>query len=495
MGVRITFCFLCIAVFSQTAMAQRTVLDSVQILQDRRSLDVYDLTQNVIYVEKLRPQKGYASANFLSSFGDFMQPMQANALHQYKVATGGFRKISNWGYNGHFSYKKTYENDVNWSGVYNAYDDNPFIWADSSRGDWQRDEIQAVIGIIPPKITQKLSVGLQIEYLISSGARLSEPKPFYRFRDIALQPSISYTLENNQIIGINGSIGFVVEENELGFYGNTGNNVLLYRLRGYGTFSRSPFVNGERKRIQNDLFGKVHYLKKTDKYDFLIAASAAQRNDAITEGVALPQSIGFFTGIEYTSLMSIFYGNDCNGKSVLISASTKNGSAADVVFMAESASSTYQNVLFKLGKWGSNPSKKSLRQFSIYGNYFSILNADQATRTNLLVNKAQLSAEINYRKQLTNKVRVNATAETGYSRVLNNSFINQTSNTIIRNLIEPNYQFHQSNFALVNTKIGVDIIPVKGEIIHSITMTSQNHFLTDLDNFRTNFQIIYSIII
>ena len=491
---KLSFCFWGITVFNQTVTAQRTALDSVQIIQDNRSLDVYGLTQNVIYVEGLRPQKGYASANIFNEFGGFRQPMQASSMSQYKAETGGFKKMNHWGYNGHFAYKKTYENTVKWSGVYDAYDDNPFIWADSSQGNWQRDEIKAKIGIIPPKITKNLSMGLQINYFISSGARLSEPKPFYRYRNIALQPALNYQLNQNQSLGIMGTIGFVVEENELGFYGNSGNNVLLYRLRGYGTFSKSPFVSGERKRIQDDLAVRIHYKKKSQNTEFLISAHASQRNDDITEGVALPQSIGFFTSIQYGGLVSFYKGNFNHGKSINLKISSKNGYADDVIFRAESASTIYQHLDIQGSKWHFNESKKTLTQFSITANYSSIDNTDQATRTKLLVSKIQFLGGINYRKQLNEKYRFNASVETGYSYVFDNSFVNRNLNTIIRELIIPNYLFHSSHFALFNAKLGMDIISKKSNITHSIFASTQNQVFTKFDTQRTNLQLNYSIL-
>ncbi len=483
-----------VTVFNQTVIAQKTALDSVQIIEDNRSLDVYNLTQNVVYVETLRPQKGFASANILGGSGDFRQPMQAGSFNQFNLGTGGFKKINHWGYYGFFSYKKTFENGVKWNGVYDAYDDNPFIWADSSQGNWQKDEIKTVIGIIPPPISKKLSLGLQIVYSISSGARLSEPKPFFRYRNIALQPALNYQLTQNQAIGITGTIGFVLEENELGFYGNSSNNVLLYRLRGYGTFSKSPFVSGERKRVQNDLAVRIHYIKKKQNTQFLLAGYASQRNDDVTEGVAIPQSIGFFTGIEYGGLVSFYKGNANQGKSINLKINSKNGYADDVIFRAESASSIYQNIDIEGSKWFSDELKKSITQVSILTNFSTIDNKDQATRTQFLVSKIQFSGKLNYRKQLNKKIRFNGSLETGYSYVFDNSFVNRTSNTIIRELIIPNYNFHKSNFAIAHTKFGIDIIPEKNNLVHSMQVTTHNRFFAQFDSHRSNIQLNYSIL-
>ena len=184
-GFKDVFTLLTGLFFLQTINAQKTVVDSLQTLQDSRVLDIYNLTGNVAYSGAAMPSYGYASANICHTTGLFKQPMKADNATVLSLETGGFKKINNWKYHGYFKNKKTHENKVSWSGVYDAYDDNPFIWADSSSGDWERDEINALIGITTPTIAKKITAGLQIVYSIGSGARLSEPKPFFRYRNIA----------------------------------------------------------------------------------------------------------------------------------------------------------------------------------------------------------------------------------------------------------------------------------------------------------------------
>lgn len=474
--------------------AQKTALDSLQVLQDSRALDIYTLTNNAAYTGFLRPSVGYAQANAISTFGRYKQPMQATKNAQLSMASGGFKKINNWGYNGYFSYKKIFEDKVSWSGVYNAYDDNPFIWADSSTGNWQKDEVMALIGITAPTIAKKINTGLQIVYNMASGARLSEPKPFFRYRKIAIQPGLSYQLPNQQELGFTGTIGFVKEENELGLNNNSGSNVLLYRFRGYGTFSKSPFVSGERRREQTDFGVNIHYKKSWRAYHLLFALNAAQRDDEIFEGVSQPVTTGYFTGIELGGLISLYEGNSNIGKSITIKTSSKNGYTDDMIFRAESASSVYQKIAINISKWRLNTMTKNLWQFNLSPVFTFIDNTDQATLTQFTTSSLETVGSINYRNKSSNKLQINAGIDAGYNYIVDDYFSSSRPNLITTLLVQPNYSFYTTNYIIVNAKIGMDIAQSKKSIIHSVNLGTNNMLTKLKSNSRSTIQLTYSII-
>ena len=492
-GFKDVFTLLTGLFFLQTINAQKTVVDSLQTLQDSRVLDIYNLTGNVAYSGAAMPSYGYASANICHTTGLFKQPMKADNATVLSLETGGFKKINNWKYHGYFKNKKTHENKVSWSGVYDAYDDNPFIWADSSSGDWERDEINALIGITTPTIAKKITAGLQIVYSIGSGARLSEPKPFFRYRNIALQPGFSWLLSNKQEIGITGKIGFIKEENELGFYNTSGDNVLLYRLRGYGTFSKTPFVSGERKRIQTEAGTTLHYKNSWKDYQLLLAINALQRDDEITEGIALPVTTGYFTGIEVGGLISLYKGNSSKGKSITINSSSKNGYADDMIFRAESASSVYQRIAINSSIWQLNNTTNTLWQYSFAPVFTFIDNTDQATLTQFTAGILQVTGSINYRRQVSKRILINASVDAGYSYVADDYFSSTRPNVITKELVFPNYIFYASNYIIANARFGINFLPFNKAGSHEVYLSTQNKLSTA--NSRNNLQVTYSIIL
>ncbi len=493
-GIKAIIGLLFINICTLNLNAQKTALDSLQVLQDSRALDLYTLTNNAAYTGVLTPSVGYAQANAISTFGRFKQPMQASQITQLSMASGGYKKINNWGYNGYFTYKKIFENKVAWSGVYTAYDDNPLIWADSSSGNWEKDEVKALVGITAPTIAKKINIGLQISYNIASGARLSEPKPFFRYRNIAIQPGITYQLPNQQELGFTGTIGFAKEENELGFLNNTGNNVLLYRFRGYGTFSKTPFVSGERRREQTDLGVNLHYNKSWKDYSLLFALNAAQRDDEIFEGVSQPVTTGYYTGIELGGLISLYKGNSNMGKSITIKSSSKNGYIDDMIFRAESASSVYQKIALHISKWRLNTVTNNMWQFILSPVFTFIDNTDQATLTQFTTSVLETVGGINYRNKSAHKVQIYAGIDAGYSFVVDDYFSSSRPNLITTLLVQPNYSFHATNSVVVNAKIGMDISQSIQSVIHSIYLSTNNRFTTLKSSTRSNIQLTYSII-
>ncbi len=493
-GIKVLIGLLFINICTLDLNAQKTTLDSLQVLQDNRSLNLYTLTNNVVYTGVLRPSVGYAQANTINTFGTFKQPMQASQITALSMASGGYKKINNWGYNGYFNYKKIFEKKVGWSGVYNAYDDNPIIWADSSTGNWEKDAVMALVGITAPTIAKKINTGLQIIYNIASGARLSEPKPFFRYRNIAIQPGITYQLPNQQEIGFSGTIGFTKEENELGLFNNTGNNVLLYRFRGYGTFSKTPFVSGERRREQTDLGVNLQYKKSWKDYNLLFALNAAQRDDEILEGVSQPVTTGYYTGIELGGLISLYKGNSNIGKSITIKASSKNGYIDDMIFRAESASSVYQKIALHISKWHLNNVTNNLWQFTLSPVFTFIDNTDQATLTQFTTSILETVGGINYRNKSAKRVQLYAGIDVGYNFVVDDYFSSTKPNIITTLLVQPNYFFHATNNMVINAKIGMDISQSIKSVIHSIYLSTNNRFTTLKSSIRSNIQLTYSIV-
>ncbi|MFN8807682.1 MAG: DUF6850 family outer membrane beta-barrel protein [Bacteroidota bacterium] len=469
--------------------AQQMGIDSLQVLQDGRALNAFTATGNMVFAGDLLPNIGYGAATASRQVGGFRQPMTAAEKIDLSLATTGFKKVKQLGYYGDLSYKKSDESNLPWSGVYNSADDNPAIWADSSRGNWKRDEIEVTFGISAPELIKKLSVGMQIHYAIGSGARTSDPKPFYRYRNIVLMPGITYQLPKNQLIGITATIGFAKEENELGFFSDNNDNVLLYRIRGYGTFSRTPFVSGERKRIQSDLGANVHHQKKWKDYKLLVAAHVRQRSDEVIEGVASPVVTNYFSGIELGSSIDLFKGNPTAGRSASLKVTSKNGYTDDVIFQAESASSIQQRVLLKVSNWFTR--NKSIWQFSVTPIFTFIDNTDYATVTQFTASNLIAVGNASFRHKIGSGMQLYVSIEGGASRLLEAYFINQRPNVITEQLVRPNYLFHTTNYVLANAQVGV-VIQSNNRLGHTVSISSVNKLAANVS--RSNLQFNYSII-
>lgn len=478
------------------ALGQSQMLDSIHIIQDSRSLNTFESTDNAATIGLSGyTQYGYASVMAKNINGNFKRPMEAERSNQLEIELGGFKKLKNWIYKTDFSYKKQYDKNVPWSGVANAYEGNPFIWADSSAGDWQRDHVKTSISLETPSIFKNILTGLKLDYQIGSGARISEPKPFYRQRYIALIPALNWIITPSKSLGFTAKINFIQEENEMGFYTNS--NVLLYRLRGYGTFSKTPFVSGERKRSGQELEARIHYQFQAKKYQFLISGFASQREEEINEGVAILNPSGFYSEINYGGNVALQSGKANNGKSVSLAYRLKNGFADDVIFRAQSASFIEHSFNANVSLWHSSNLSQSLWQYTIKPEFNFIEYTDQATVTQLSAATIGTKLLANWRKSIGQNIYLHVQPFVGYSYVTYSNFINLGENIITRNLILPDYHYFSANNFQYGGEISLTLNQLNKNTVHSISlknntvMVLNNPTFTDRNNTSLNYLIIF----
>lgn len=425
--------------------AQDSKQDSLRALRDHRIADVFLYTGNIAVIPgDNRPDGGFAAAQagFLS--GDFRRPMQPSSSSVYTLSTGGTRSMEKWRFLADFGYQKTYEKAIAWSAVQDPYEGNPFIWADSSRGDWDRDHIKAALGVVT-SVAPGLKAGLALSYHIGTGARTSEPKPFYRSRDIALRPGVVRAISSSAEIGLTGEARFIQEENEIGFYSN--DNVLLYRLRGYGTFSRSPFVSGERKRRGTEWGGTAHYRKHRGGHDFFVSATASQRKEEVFEGVGRTETTGFYRSLNWGAQVHLSSGAAARGRSAGIVFTSRSGHADDALFRAESASFSGYTLEGTLAAWNTLNGESSLLLWNLIPSASRVIYTDQAAFMRFASTLAGGTAGLTWRRQLTRSAWLRVQPSTGYYAAVSHLFSTRSQQVIIRELIMPDYAYFSTGYA------------------------------------------------
>ncbi len=476
---------------SGPVFAQRTAVDSLHVLNDNRITDSYAFTGNAATIAVHTPQYGYARATASSRTGNFKRPLEPAVSSVYGLSTGGSRKTGNWNLLAEFSYQKSYDKKLAWSAVNDPYRGNPFIWADSSRGDWDRDEVTATIGA-SLRLTKRVRAGLVVHYNTGTGARTSEPKPFYRSRDISLQPGVSYQLSPSEEIGVAGSAAFTQEENEIGYYSNS--NVLLYRLRGYGTFSKSPFVSGERKRKGTSWKGTVHYLRRWKNYHLLVQANALQVDEEVFEGVARTQVTGYFTGINLGGKLRLSAGTAEKGRALEITAANKNGYADDMIFRAESASFIHHTLQAEWSCWKQHATG-TLLQWSLIPSLRYVDYTDQASYMQLITTTVGGALQFNYRKPLNNYLKLGLKPAAGYYHGVENNFTSRSRNVIVEEMIYPDYLFFASHFWKAGCLLELEFKPRQSPLSHWITLAGEMQGAVNGPfSYRTIYQLQYSIL-
>jgi len=464
------------------------MLDSLTVWQDNRVLNLYRYTGNPATIgQSSIPQYGYATLHAGIETGNFKRPMQAQQTTVLKGATGGQRLVNGWLYSGDFSYGKQYDREVAWSAVYDPYEGNPFIWADSSIGNWERDEVKATVSVVAPQLNRWL-VGMRIGYEVSTGARKNDPRPFFRHRDMVVQPGLTYQLNTRSEIGLSGSAGFAKEENEMGFYTQS-NTFLLYRLRGFGTFNKSPFVNGERRRDELRWLATAHYRTKWKNRQVLVSGYISQREDEVVEGVSAPQLTGYFTSIQVGGAAVVRSGDESNGSLFSLNAFLHDGYADDVVFRAESASFSKQGIGLHSSYWKAAGTKGTIWQFDLDPKLAYYSYADYGTRTAFEVSQLSVAAQVRYRKQLSSTAQLLLSPRFAYYIPVLDSYTSSRPTVITEQLVFPDYLFFATRFTELQMKAGFSLSPKNSSLAHALQFQAGKQFAG-----RNNIQLLYSIL-
>jgi len=471
----------------QPGRAQTAAQDSIHRVQDGREIDRSQWTGNPAAAVAW-PQHGYAGVSADYTSGDFRRPMQAAQRRSLGLHTGGLRRLGGWTVAGLFRYGRRYDSDVAWSGVYDPYEGNPFLWADSNRGDWERDEVQARITLQAPSLG-RITTGLSIAYGIGAGARRNEPKPFFRYRDIALRPGLVYSLSRNKEIGLAGEVGLGKEENELGFFSR--DNVVLYRLRGFGTYTKTPFVTGERRREEIRWKASAYYSYDWDRSGLLFTGFAEQREDEVIEGLASPQPTGYFTGISWGGEILLRSGGAGKGGSASLKGRVQDGYADDVIFRAESASWSRQEVSSQLRYWKEGRKRSWLMIVSPAFTYFN--QTDLGTQTLWDVSQLSLTAEWRYRRQLSAAWHFFLAPAAGYAWPVDTYFTSRSQNIVLRELTVPDYRFFATAYGTADLRAGLEIQSSPLASVHFISLESHNRLASNHFNRRNELALHYTI--
>ncbi|MBX3239252.1 MAG: hypothetical protein KIT80_18365 [Chitinophagaceae bacterium] len=432
---------------------------------------------------------GYAYLSGISVSGDLRRPMEPGSTRTATAATGGYKAIAGWGFKGHFDYKKTFDKALAWSNVHHAYEGNPFLWADSNIGKWLRDEVNAAVAIAAPAIGRQLNVGLGIDYTIGSGARTNEPKPFYRIRDLSLQPSIYWQPSYGNNLGITGLFSFVQEENEIGQYSH--DNVLLFRLRGYGTFSKSPMVSGARRRSGHVAGMGIHYDRDRGTYRILAGGRFSARLENVFEGTAVRSVTGDYTAYAWQAYGKLHTGNSTRGSLLAITFESINGYADDHVYQAENASHTTRDIRIDMSRWFHYRNNMLLQWTAApFLSYRRI--SDYATRTAFDVQQAGAELSLNNRIPLRQYLVLGLCPSVNGSFVINDQWHHTMPNTITKYLVLPDYRYFTTNRFRGSIKTELEY-HAKNNTIHAISLFASLVSALNSDLKRTNYELQYSI--
>ncbi|GCB37041.1 DUF6850 family outer membrane beta-barrel protein [Bacteroides faecalis] len=186
--------------------------------------------------------------------GTFHRPQQSSSATDYLFSAEGALKMGEYRIAGGFSLEQSYNKNVRFNSIIDPYRGTPYILADSTGGNWQKQSYALWAKGASPFFHNLISVGLDLQLNVDRGSKKIDPRPQSNVNSISVAPSV--TLKQNDF-----SLGAYIryrrfrENSNLILY-NTNEPQKIYMLKGIGQYVYDIFSNNERERqYQGDGLG------------------------------------------------------------------------------------------------------------------------------------------------------------------------------------------------------------------------------------------------
>jgi len=195
---------------------------------------------------------------FYGNFGgDFNRPQLPAQGQLGGFAASGRQRQGPLIWHGDFTWQYQRDEGQQWNNTSLHPDIQPYLWADEGTGRWDRNHFRAAVQV-GSAYSGNLQWGAGLFFEGGQGDRFNDPKPLYRSRRLGLAPEIAFRMGGQSSLALQLLYISFSEDYELGFF--SVDDPLLFRLRGYGTFTRTPFVSGERQLGSQQFGGGLRWV-------------------------------------------------------------------------------------------------------------------------------------------------------------------------------------------------------------------------------------------
>lgn len=211
---------------------------------------------------------GYGQASIGADFqsGNFHKAQDAENKTGVFFNADGERQVGIFHLKGNFSFRESFENGVKYASTFDPLRSMPYMIADSTGGNWQKQHYDMWADISAPIVKGWLNGGLGVDIEVGRGAKKVDPRPQTGMCRIELKPSLTV----NCTKGFSISAGFIYS-----LYRETSNLILydssvpqkLYLLKGLGQYTYEVFNSTERERkYEGNTLGGALDLRYTGKH-------------------------------------------------------------------------------------------------------------------------------------------------------------------------------------------------------------------------------------
>lgn len=228
---------------------------------------------------------GNSFFSFNHQGGSYRRPQEADSINRTGFSTERFQSLGDFRFRGEFVFETTRETDQRWSVVQDPFRGTPYVFADSSGGDWDKQYYNLNVGASTGKLLGLFYAGLEAHYELFTGARQNDPRPLNNTNHVWVRPGLLFPMGNRTSLGLSGYYSNRNEEISI-TVNNWDFQHRYFKLRGVGEH-RSGFMRSFFRAYNGDSFGgNLQFAYQQRGIDFLLEAGYRLQQEEVTDGTS-----------------------------------------------------------------------------------------------------------------------------------------------------------------------------------------------------------------
>lgn len=242
---------------------------------------------------------GVTELGYDISNGDYHRAQEGNARNGLNFYSERYDKLGkNWLVWGSFNFIMDREENRCWSDAFTTYNNNPYLYGSSIPGNYDR-QLFDFHAKISRQAKGKINYGFGIDYQVGDLSRLRDPRTRVYLADYAAIPSITFSINQQQTIGLNLSARYQKEKMPNITTVQDDPNLKYYSFLGMENADAviGGFTGFQRQFVSSFYGFDLQYAYSTEKMKLLLSGGAFLQNQQILENIK--QSPGSFNSMNY----------------------------------------------------------------------------------------------------------------------------------------------------------------------------------------------------
>lgn len=383
---------------------------------------------------------------YLWGNGDYHRAQEGDARNGLNFYSERFDRLNErivvWG---SFQFIMDREKNRAWSDVFSTYNGNPYIFGSSVKGNYDR-QLFDFKAKLSTENREGFNFGLGIDYKVGDLSRLRDPRTRVFLADYAALPSITYQLNENNVVGLNISARFkkekmpnittVQDDPNLRYYAFVGMEYADAVIGGYKGF--------QRQFVSNIWGADFQYALNQGNSKIVASIGSSIQNEEIIENIK--QTPGTYKAVFYKGSVNYSLRQNTLLWNIMLNANIKQGAADENLQELVSVNDpvtgvnsqtwvtlyTYKNrymnnlsdLNFKVDVCDINESKMDFKWKSgLEANVYGFKNSYYLPYSEFSANRANVSGFGEYRVFSKENLRIMLQANAGYELGFDNALL------------------------------------------------------------------------